>query len=70
MSNGPPFEGAKQDTIGVIEGTNAKLPHHRGLMPTYQMENEIPFVHHVVKRRDVVVQLRTTKTKMERPKDI
>ncbi len=45
----PPFERAKQDTIRVIEGTNAKLLHHKGLVPTYQMESEMPFVHHVVK---------------------
>jgi hypothetical protein len=30
MSNGPPFEGAKQNTIGVIEITNTKSSHHDG----------------------------------------
>jgi len=27
-----PLERAKQDTIKVTKGTNAKLPHHRGLV--------------------------------------
>jgi len=48
----PCFEKAKQDTIGVIRGTNAKLPHHRGLMLIYPVENEMPFLHHA---KDVVV---------------
>ncbi len=65
MSSGPPFEGAKQNTVEVIEGTNAKLPHPRGLVRTYQMKNEMSFVHNVIKHRDVVVQLKTTKTKKE-----
>jgi hypothetical protein len=26
----PPFEGAKQNTIGVIRKANAKLLHHKG----------------------------------------
>jgi hypothetical protein len=41
---------AKCDTIGGIRGTSAKLPHHKGLVLTYPMENETPFIHHVVKR--------------------
>jgi hypothetical protein len=39
---------AKQDTIEVIRKASAKLPHHKGLAFTYLMENEMPFVHHVV----------------------
>jgi hypothetical protein len=45
----PCHEVTKWDTIGVIIGTNAKLPHHKDLTLTYQMENETPFVHLVVK---------------------
>jgi hypothetical protein len=43
------FEKTKQATIGVIRGTNAKLP-HKGLALTYLMDNEMSLVHHVVKR--------------------
>jgi hypothetical protein len=46
----PPLKGVKQDTIGVTKGTNAKLPHHKGHVPTFPMENEMSFVHHVVKQ--------------------
>jgi hypothetical protein len=46
----PCHKGAKQDTIGVIKGTNAKLPHHRGLLLVYQMENETPLVRHAVEQ--------------------
>jgi hypothetical protein len=41
---------AKCDTIGGIRGASAKLPHHKGLVLTYPVENEMPFIHHVVKR--------------------
>jgi hypothetical protein len=44
----PHFEKAKQATIGVIRGANAKLSHHRGLMLAYLVENEMPFVHHAI----------------------
>jgi hypothetical protein len=44
----PCHEGAKQDTIGVTGGTNAKLPHYMNPMLTYPMENEMSLVHHVV----------------------
>jgi hypothetical protein len=44
----PHHEGAKQDTIGVIKRTNVKLPHHRGLMLSYPMENKMPFAHHAI----------------------
>ncbi len=43
-------EGAKRDTIGVIRGANAKLPHHKGLVLTYPMKDEMPLVHHVIER--------------------
>jgi hypothetical protein len=46
----PRHEGAKQDTIGVIRGVNAKFPHHKGFALIYLMENETPFVHHVVEQ--------------------
>jgi hypothetical protein len=45
----PHHEGAKRNTIGVTRGTSAKLPHHNNHVLTYSMENETPFVHHVVK---------------------
>jgi hypothetical protein len=54
-SQWPPFEGAKQDTIGVIAGANAKLPYQRGPMPTYLMENKMLLVHHVESGRDAIV---------------
>jgi hypothetical protein len=39
----------KKDTIMIIRGANAKLQHHTSPMPTYSVENEMPFLHHVVK---------------------
>ncbi len=45
----PHHEGAKRDTIRVIKGTSAKLPHHRGHVPTYPMENEMSLIHHAKK---------------------
>jgi len=45
----PYHEGVKQNTIGVIEKTSAKLPHCMGFMLAYLMENEMSFIHHVVK---------------------
>ncbi len=47
----PTHEGGKQNTIGVIKGTNAKLPHHRGHVPTYPMRNKMSLVQHVIKRQ-------------------
>jgi len=43
-------KGAKQDTIGVTRGADAELPHHKGLVPTYPMENKMSFVHHIIER--------------------
>jgi hypothetical protein len=31
-------KGAKQNTIRVTRGTNAKLPHHKGFTLVYPME--------------------------------
>jgi hypothetical protein len=45
----PPLEKAKQDTTGVTKGANVKLPHHKGHVPTYQVKNEMPRVHHIIK---------------------
>jgi len=44
----PWHEEAKQDTIGVAERTNVKLPHCMGLALTYPMENEMALVHHAI----------------------
>jgi hypothetical protein len=35
-----PLEAAKQDTIAITRRTNAKLPHHRGLLPTYLVKKK------------------------------
>jgi len=45
----PPLEGAKQDNIGVTKGTNANS-HIIGFVLVYLVENEMPFIHHVVKQ--------------------
>jgi hypothetical protein len=45
----PCHEGAKWDTIGVAGGKITKLPHYTSLLLVYLMENEMSFVHHVVK---------------------
>jgi hypothetical protein len=36
----PCHKGAKQNTIKVIKETSAKLPHHKGPVPTYPMEKK------------------------------
>jgi hypothetical protein len=41
-------KGAKQNTIVVVGGANAKLQHCTGPALAYPMENEMPFVHNVV----------------------
>jgi hypothetical protein len=46
----PHHEGAKQDTIGVGRGVSAKLSHYTDPALIYLMENEMPFVHHIVER--------------------
>jgi hypothetical protein len=46
----PHHEGAKRNTIGVIGGTSAKLPHYTSLALAYLMENKMSFVHHTVER--------------------
>jgi hypothetical protein len=45
----PHHEVTKQDTIGVIRRTSAKLPHHKGLALVYPMKNEMSILCHVVK---------------------
>jgi hypothetical protein len=44
----PPNKGQSETPLGVTRGTNDKPPHHKGFAPTYLMENEMSFVHHVV----------------------
>jgi hypothetical protein len=46
----PHHEEAKQNAIGVVRGTSAKLPHYMGPTLVYLIENEMPLVHHVVER--------------------
>jgi hypothetical protein len=46
----PHHKGAKRDTIGVIGGASAKLPHCTGLALIYLTENEMPLVHHAIER--------------------
>jgi hypothetical protein len=46
----PHHERAKQDTIKVTRRTNVKLSHHKGLMLSYLMENEMPLTHHAIKQ--------------------
>jgi hypothetical protein len=43
-------EEANRNTIGVVGGASAKLPHCTGLVLTYPMEKKMPFIHHVVER--------------------
>jgi hypothetical protein len=43
----PHHKGAKQNTIGIIKNNKCKLPHHKGLVLAYLIENEMPLVHHV-----------------------
>jgi len=45
-----PLKGVKEDTIRVVRGTNAKLPHHWGHVPTYLVENEMSFKHHIIRQ--------------------
>jgi len=44
----PFHKGPKKDTIGVTGRTSVKLPHCIGPALVYPMENEMPFVHHVI----------------------
>jgi len=46
----PCHKGAKQNTIGVVGGASAKLPHCKGPPLTYSMENEMSLVHHATER--------------------
>jgi hypothetical protein len=62
----PYHEGLKQNTIGVIKGTNAKLPHHRGFALAYPMEDKTPFVHHVVKQHGCSYTIKENESLNER----
>jgi hypothetical protein len=57
----PYHEEVKQNTIGVARRVSAKLPHYMSLVLTYPMEIEMPFAHHVVKRRGCSYTIKTTK---------
>ncbi len=45
-----PPQGGKTKHHWVTKKTNAKLPHHKGCA-SYQVENEMPLIHHVVKHQ-------------------
>ncbi len=47
----PRHKGPKWDTIGVIRGASAKLPHYMGPTLVYIMENKMSLVHHIVEWR-------------------
>jgi hypothetical protein len=44
-----PPQGAKRNTTGVTRRVSANLPHHKGPMPAYPMENKMPLIHNVIK---------------------
>jgi hypothetical protein len=45
-----PFpEKAKQNTIEITKETNVNLPHHKGHVLTYPLENKMSFVHYIIK---------------------
>jgi hypothetical protein len=45
-----PFpEKTKQNTIEVTKETNVKLPHHKGHVLIYSLENKMPFIHYIIK---------------------
>jgi len=46
----PHHEEAKRDTIGVVRGASAKLPHCTGPTLIYPMENKMPFIYHAIER--------------------
>ncbi len=71
----PSHEGANQNTIVVVGGVNAKLPHCMGHALAYPMENEMPLLHHIVKwwgcyinEDDKSLSERTRKHPMLKPK--
>jgi hypothetical protein len=61
-----PATRGKRDFIRVMKGTNAKLPHHRGLTLSYPMENKTPFVCHVIKRQGCGYTIKENKSLNER----
>jgi len=46
----PATRGQNKNIIGVTRRANAKQPHHKGLVPVYPMENQMPFLHHIRKQ--------------------
>jgi hypothetical protein len=44
----PHHNGVERDTIKVARGTSTKLLHYKGHVLIYPMENEMPFIHHIV----------------------
>jgi hypothetical protein len=46
----PHHERVKQNTIGVTRRINVKLPHHKGFMLGYPMENVMSFARHAIKQ--------------------
>jgi hypothetical protein len=42
------MKGQNETPLGVTRRTSAKLPHHRGVVLTYLMENEMSFVNDLV----------------------
>jgi len=44
----PSHKGAKRNTIGVVGGASAILPHYTGSSLAYPIEIKMPLVHHVV----------------------
>jgi hypothetical protein len=46
----PTMKRQNKDTIGVTIIANAKLAHHRGLVLSYPMENEMSLAHHAIKQ--------------------
>jgi hypothetical protein len=55
----PQHEKAKQNTIGVVRGVNAKLPHCTGHALVYSMENKMSHVYHSIKMVGIWLYIRT-----------
>jgi hypothetical protein len=58
--------GAKGDTIGVIRGSSAKLPYHKGLVLIYPMKNETLLVRHIIERQGCGYTMKDDKSVNER----
>jgi len=44
----PHRKRVERDTIGLIRGASANLPHCTSFALTYPMENKMPFVHYII----------------------